>query len=81
MIGGRDEAKLKRAAADIDPTGTRGRTAAGDIARPATAAALVNVATEAFGGVDILFLASTQASWIAGSVLPVDGGVMAGRQA
>ena len=27
----------------------------------------------------ILFLASEQASWITGSVLPVDGGVMAGR--
>ncbi|TCR62145.1 SDR family NAD(P)-dependent oxidoreductase [Bosea sp. BK604] len=28
----------------------------------------------------ILFLASEQASWITGTVLPVDGGVMAGRQ-
>ena len=27
----------------------------------------------------ILFLASGQASWITGTVLPVDGGVMAGR--
>lgn len=27
----------------------------------------------------ILFLASSQASWITGTVLPVDGGVMAGR--
>ncbi|WP_321815456.1 MULTISPECIES: SDR family NAD(P)-dependent oxidoreductase [unclassified Paraburkholderia] len=29
----------------------------------------------------ILFLASSQASWITGTVLPVDGGVMAGRHA
>ena len=28
----------------------------------------------------MLFLASTNASWITGTVLPVDGGVMAGRQ-
>uniref|UniRef100_UPI002E1EF393 SDR family NAD(P)-dependent oxidoreductase n=1 Tax=Ralstonia solanacearum TaxID=305 RepID=UPI002E1EF393 len=54
VIGGRDEAKLKQAAADIDPTGTRVRHYAGDIAQPATATGLVNLATEAFGGVDIL---------------------------
>lgn len=28
----------------------------------------------------ILFLASSSASWITGTVLPLDGGVMAGRQ-
>jgi NAD(P)-dependent dehydrogenase (short-subunit alcohol dehydrogenase family) len=54
VIGGRDEAKLRRAAAEIDPTGDRVRTVAGDIAMPATAVALVNAATDAFGGVDIL---------------------------
>ncbi|MPW21380.1 glucose 1-dehydrogenase [Paraburkholderia sp. CNPSo 3157] len=54
VIGGRDEAKLKQAAADIDPTGTRVRAHVGDIARPATATALVDLATQAFGGVDIL---------------------------
>lgn len=54
VIGGRDEAKLKKAASDIDPTGAKVRIHAGDIARPATAAALVDLATQAFGGVDIL---------------------------
>jgi len=54
VIGGRDEAKLKQAARDIDPTGTRIRIGAGDIASPATATALVDIATQAFGGVDIL---------------------------
>jgi NAD(P)-dependent dehydrogenase (short-subunit alcohol dehydrogenase family) len=54
VIGGRDDAKLQRAAAEIDPTGAKVRTCAGDIAVPATAAALVETATQAFGGVDIL---------------------------
>src|SRR5471032_493024 len=54
IIGGRDEAKLQRAAAEIDPSGAKVRYHAGDIAQPATAAALVALATQAFGGVDIL---------------------------
>ena len=54
VIGGRDEGKLRQAAADIDPTGAHVRYHAGDIAMPATASALVALATEAFGGVDIL---------------------------
>jgi NAD(P)-dependent dehydrogenase (short-subunit alcohol dehydrogenase family) len=54
VIGGRDESKLERAAAEIDPSGQRVRIHAGDIARPATADALVDLATQAFGGVDIL---------------------------
>ncbi len=54
VIGGRDDAKLKQAAEQIDPTGAQVRTFAGDIAAPATAAGLVNLATHAFGGVDIL---------------------------
>ncbi|TDN69962.1 SDR family NAD(P)-dependent oxidoreductase [Paraburkholderia sp. BL10I2N1] len=54
VIGGRDQAKLKQAAAEIDPAGIKVRTYAGDIALPATGAALVNVAIDAFGGVDIL---------------------------
>ncbi|VVD68019.1 sugar dehydrogenase [Pandoraea iniqua] len=54
VIGGRDAAKLVAAAAQIDPTGVNVRYLAGDIARPTTASALVEVATSAFGGVDVL---------------------------
>jgi NAD(P)-dependent dehydrogenase (short-subunit alcohol dehydrogenase family) len=54
VIGGRDEAKLKKAASEIDPTGEKVRFHAGDIAQSATATALVELATQAFGGVDIL---------------------------
>lgn len=54
VIGGRDEAKLKAAAMQIDATGASVRYLAGDIARPETAQALVELATLAFGGVDIL---------------------------
>src|SRR5450830_1506299 len=54
VIGGRDAAKLQGAAAEIDPSGAKVRYHAGDIAQPATAAALVALATQAFGGVDIL---------------------------
>ena len=54
VIGGRDEAKLKHAAAEIDASGEKVRYLAGDIAKLSTATALVSLATEAFGGVDIL---------------------------
>lgn len=54
VIGGRDETKLKRAVAEIDPTGANVRISAGDIASPSTAQSLVDVATQTFGGVDIL---------------------------
>lgn len=54
VISGRDAAKLEQAAAQIDPSGQRVRTLAADIAKPATATALVELATAQFGGVDIL---------------------------
>jgi NAD(P)-dependent dehydrogenase (short-subunit alcohol dehydrogenase family) len=54
VIGGRDMSKLEQAAKDIDPSGAKVRYHAGDIALPATATALVELATQAFGGVDIL---------------------------
>lgn len=54
VISGRDEAKLKEAAKEIDATGLKVRFFAGDISEPSTAAALVDLATREFGGVDIL---------------------------
>jgi NAD(P)-dependent dehydrogenase (short-subunit alcohol dehydrogenase family) len=54
VITGRDLAKLEKAATQIDPSGKQVRILAGDIAKPATAKALVELATVAFGGVDIL---------------------------
>ena len=54
VIGGRDASKLEQAMKDIDPSGAKVRYHAGDIALPATSAALVELATQAFGGVDIL---------------------------
>ncbi|MEO0994981.1 MAG: glucose 1-dehydrogenase [Pseudomonadota bacterium] len=55
VIGGRDAAKLAAAAAEIDPSGVRVATQAGDIAEPETATALVAAAKDQFGGVDVLF--------------------------
>ncbi len=54
VINGRDAAKLEAAAAEIDPTGAAVRAHAANIAQPTTAQALVDLATEAFGGVDVL---------------------------
>jgi NAD(P)-dependent dehydrogenase (short-subunit alcohol dehydrogenase family) len=54
VIGGRDEDKLRRAAAHIDASGKKVRYLAGDIASPGTAVQLVDMATRTFGGVDIL---------------------------
>ncbi|MEM6971545.1 MAG: SDR family NAD(P)-dependent oxidoreductase [Pseudomonadota bacterium] len=55
VIGGRNAAKLAAAAEEIDATGKRVATLAGDIADPATGQALADKATQAFGGVDVLF--------------------------
>jgi NAD(P)-dependent dehydrogenase (short-subunit alcohol dehydrogenase family) len=54
VINGRDEAKLKLAAREIDPTGKHVLVSAGDIADPATGAALVEMAVDQFGGLDVL---------------------------
>ena len=54
VIGGRDVIKLEQAAAEIDSTGVKVRFFAGDIASSATSKGLVDLATDVFGGVDIL---------------------------
>ena len=53
-INGRDTAKLEAAAREIDPTGEKVIISAGDIAVPATGAALVDMAVSKFGGLDVL---------------------------
>jgi NAD(P)-dependent dehydrogenase (short-subunit alcohol dehydrogenase family) len=53
-INGRDEAKLKAAAREIDPSGQKVIISAGDIANPATGAALVDAAVSRFGTLDVL---------------------------
>ncbi|MDG6896244.1 SDR family NAD(P)-dependent oxidoreductase [Volucribacter amazonae] len=54
VIGGRNADKLAQAAQEIDRTGQHIRYLAGDIALPSTAQGLVELAEQAFGGVDIL---------------------------
>src|ERR1700761_4119118 len=53
-INGRDAVKLEAAAREIDPTGEKIITLVGDIASPATGAALVDRAVSTFGGLDVL---------------------------
>jgi len=54
VINGRDLAKLEAAAKEIDPSGSKVAVSAGDIADPATGAALVSLAVSRFGGLDVL---------------------------
>lgn len=55
VINGRDAAKLHEAAAEIDGSGQRVATHAGDIADPAVGRALVEAAVKRFGRIDVLF--------------------------
>ncbi|WP_376087444.1 SDR family NAD(P)-dependent oxidoreductase [Roseomonas sp. CCTCC AB2023176] len=55
VINGRDAAKLEAAAREIDGTGERVATHAGDIADPAVGRGLVEAAVRRFGGLDALF--------------------------
>jgi NAD(P)-dependent dehydrogenase (short-subunit alcohol dehydrogenase family) len=53
-LNGRDLAKLEATAREIDPSGQKVAFSAGDIADPATGAALVDVAVSRFGKLDVL---------------------------
>lgn len=55
VINGRDGAKLDAAATTIDPTGGRVAVFPGDISKPSTATALIDLAEKLFGGIDVLF--------------------------
>lgn len=55
VIGGRDPAKAETAAREIDQSGAKAIAHAGDIALPATGAALVETALRHFGRLDVLF--------------------------
>lgn len=54
VLNGRREHQLKVAAAELDSSGERVATVAGDIGIPETAQRLIATAVERFGGVDIL---------------------------
>jgi NAD(P)-dependent dehydrogenase (short-subunit alcohol dehydrogenase family) len=54
VINGRDEAKLKAAANQIDPSGEKVAISVGDIADPATGQALADTAVSTFGKLDVL---------------------------
>jgi NAD(P)-dependent dehydrogenase (short-subunit alcohol dehydrogenase family) len=54
VLSGKDEAKLHSAAKNIEAGADQVRVLAGDIAKPATGAALVKTAEREFGGLDIL---------------------------
>lgn len=54
VINGRDPDKLDAVLADLDATGDRVAGVAGDIGDPDTGRAMVRVAVERFGGVDVL---------------------------
>ena len=53
-ISGRDKGRLEAAAREIDPSGKKVVVVAGDIAKPATGATLVDTAVSRFGRLDVL---------------------------
>ena len=55
VLNGRREDVLQAAATSIDPKGDRVAYLSGDISRPPIAVAVVEAATQRFGGVDLLF--------------------------
>ena len=55
IINGRDVAKLNAAVRELDPTGKRVASYAGDVALPKTGEAIVQRTVDQFGRVDVLF--------------------------
>ena len=55
VIIGRDAEKLTLAAQEIDSTGASVAVLAGDVGKVATAERAIGLATERFGGIDVLF--------------------------
>src|SRR3984885_9670684 len=55
VVNGRDVAKTKAAAHQVDPSGKRAVAYVGDVALPATGEALVKTAIDRFGRLDVLF--------------------------
>jgi NAD(P)-dependent dehydrogenase (short-subunit alcohol dehydrogenase family) len=55
VLNGRREAVLERTASLIDPTGRTVALVPGDVGDPSTSRRMVEVATQRFGGVDVLF--------------------------
>ena len=53
VLNGRREGALKEAAHELDPSGERVATVAGDVGKAETAGRLVATAVERFGGVDV----------------------------
>src|ERR1700761_532666 len=54
FINGRDELKLKTAAAEIDETGSRIGIYPGDVAEPAVGRGLIEATVKRFGAIDVL---------------------------
>jgi NAD(P)-dependent dehydrogenase (short-subunit alcohol dehydrogenase family) len=54
VINGRNAAKLQAAAHEIDPSGKKVTVSVGDIAKPETGSAMVEIAVSRFGKLDIL---------------------------
>jgi NAD(P)-dependent dehydrogenase (short-subunit alcohol dehydrogenase family) len=55
VINGRDNTKLAAAVRELDPTGKRAVSCAGDVALPKTGEAIVERAVAQFGRIDVLF--------------------------
>jgi NAD(P)-dependent dehydrogenase (short-subunit alcohol dehydrogenase family) len=95
VLSGRRQEVLEAAQRRLDPAGGRVALLADDASSPAAAERLVKAALESVNGFQplgrhgqpgdvgeaILFYASNGARWITGTTMPIDGGVLAARNA